>query len=152
MRGTLLLLAMVVPPSAALSADEPAEKDLMLLQGRWDSVLVVHSGKEVKPENVKSVVRFVIKGDKVFYLDKDGNVPKVKPTAHQIKLDSTTKPKQMDYIQTEDNKDKISKGIFDVKGDDLKICLDVEDKGRPKAFESKEGSGHRLLVLKRVKS
>jgi hypothetical protein len=33
----------------------------------------------------------------------------------------------------------------------LKFCLDIANKGRPTAFESKPGSGHRLLILKKVK-
>jgi hypothetical protein len=43
------------------------------------------------------------------------------------------------------------KGIYEIDGDTLRICVAKKGKERPKTFESKEGSGHVLTVMKRVK-
>ena len=41
--------------------------------------------------------------------------------------------------------------IYEIEADTLKICVAVNNKGRPKKFESKAGSGHRFFILKRIK-
>jgi uncharacterized protein (TIGR03067 family) len=43
------------------------------------------------------------------------------------------------------------KGIYQLKGDELKMCFQPEGKDRPKDFTTEKGSGNVLLILKRVK-
>jgi hypothetical protein len=40
----------------------------------------------------------------------------------------------------------------EVKGDTHRVCFAAPGKPRPKAFESKEGSGHMLQTYKRAKT
>ena len=69
-----------------------------------------------------------------------------------FKLDASKKPKQIDITPTDgDEKDKVIHGIYSLEKDELKICIARGDKERPTEFESKEGSGHMLVTLKRAK-
>ena len=49
------------------------------------------------------------------------------------------------------NKGKTLVGIYEVKGDELKVCHGDPGADRPKEIASKEGSGLSLITLKRVK-
>jgi uncharacterized protein (TIGR03067 family) len=65
-------------------------------------------------------------------------------------LHPSTEPKGIDLTWAEGaNKDKRQLGIYRFEADTLTICVGPIGKERPKAFESKEGSGSSLLQLKR---
>ena len=113
--------------------DDASKDDLKKLQGRWQPVTIISNGELQKPEK-RSI--WVISGNKVFY-------PSFK-TEDEIKLDPSKTPKEID-IRVEG--DKTFEGIYAIEEDRLKLCIDVEGKGRPSAFESKPGSGHRLLTI-----
>jgi uncharacterized protein (TIGR03067 family) len=65
-------------------------------------------------------------------------------------LDATKSPK---WITLHGEKNRESQGIYDLSGDDLKICLKTKaSPQRPNAFESnREPPNNTLLVLKRKK-
>jgi hypothetical protein len=48
-------------------------------------------------------------------------------------------------------KDAVLEGVYEVKGDDLKLCVMVFGKDRPTEFKSGEGSSVAMLTLKRQK-
>jgi hypothetical protein len=50
------------------------------------------------------------------------------------------------------DKGKTVRGIYEVKGDTQRVCVAAAGKPRPKAFESREGSGHTLITYKRAKA
>jgi uncharacterized protein (TIGR03067 family) len=70
-----------------------------------------------------------------------------------IKLDTDKKPKQIDVTPADGpEKDKVLEGIYTLDKDELKICIAHQaGKERPKEFESKDGSQHLLITLKRDK-
>jgi uncharacterized protein (TIGR03067 family) len=49
------------------------------------------------------------------------------------------------------DKGKTFLGIYELSGDDYKVCFAPAGKGRPVEFSSKEGSGNILQVWKRGK-
>lgn len=121
--------------------DDASKEDLKKLQGKWETVTVVHNGEVQKPEKRSP---WVFEGNKLKYPAFD--------TEDEIKLDATLAPKTMDVrVVRKGQKTEELKAIYELAGDTLKICVDVGGKGRPTAFESKADSGHRLVTLKRVK-
>jgi len=67
-------------------------------------------------------------------------------------LDTKTSPVSLSMEMTESpfGAGAMSKGIIEVKGDELKMCYATEGDA-PKKFETKEGSNSHLFVLKRSK-
>ena len=77
----------------------------------------------------------------------------VKSHVLAVKIDAAKTPKNLD-ITPEDGsrRRKTMKAIYEVKGDELKICHGDHDADRPTELTSKEGSGLTLATFKRVKS
>jgi uncharacterized protein (TIGR03067 family) len=114
------------------------------LAGTWSVVSMVQDGKA--DDNAKD--------DQVTFASGEVTV-KGKNGEHKAtyKLDASQKPHTIDISPSAGpNKDKVLKGIYKVKGDELTICW-TRNPGeeRPKAFESKESSGLMLATLKREK-
>ncbi len=124
----------------SLLADD-ATKDAAKLEGTWVIVSAVENGKPLDE----------IKGDKLTF--KDGTLTiktKEKDEKGTFKLDSSAKPKTIDF--TEEGKDKTIQAIYILDGDVLKICAAHKPgEKRPTEFSAKEGSGQMLIELKREK-
>jgi uncharacterized protein (TIGR03067 family) len=119
------------------------ENDLKKLQGRWQPVTIISNDELQKIEPKKQSI-WVISGNKVFY-------PSFK-TEDEIKLDASKTPKAIDIrVVRKCEKTEEFKGIYAIEENRLTLCIDLEGKGRPTAFESKAGSGHRLLTVERLK-
>jgi uncharacterized protein (TIGR03067 family) len=68
------------------------------------------------------------------------------------KIDPTKKPRAVDLTVTEgDSKGKTALGIYQFEADTRTVCYAQPGKERPAAFSSTVGSGHILVVLKRLK-
>lgn len=142
MKLQALLVVSVGLLLAAQSGGGDASSDSKKLQGTWKMVSGEKDGKEI-PEDVIKSARLVIKGDKHYV--KVGEELFV--GTH--KLDATTKPKSIDAMDTEGpGKGKTMLGIYEIKGDEFKVCFGEPDSPRPKKFTSKNGFIH---VWKRVK-
>lgn len=120
---------------------KPAEKDLKLFKGTWKVVSMVHNGKEFPNADGHGIT---FDGDNVTIKEPTGQ-----STGKCTRLDPTTDPKQIDL--TPDGGGKKLQGIYELKGDELKLCLARSDTERPARFESTEGSNFRFVVLKRDK-
>ncbi len=96
------------------------------------------------PDEAIKDLKWVITGDKITYKVGD------KTTELTYKLDPTKKPKWIDFTR---GGRTTTLGIYDLEGDNLKICFPKGDKGkRSTAFESKPKSGNEILIiLKREK-
>ena len=135
-----------------IAADDPkdaaAKKDLAKLQGTWVLVSAERDGKKLPKDEVKKTkIRF--KGDTFVFPDASGIGTSQKGI---IKVDPSKTPKWMDSKATNDTaKGELSLGIYEIAGDDYKVCFAPPGKDRPKRFSSKPGSGHILQVWKRAK-
>jgi uncharacterized protein (TIGR03067 family) len=67
------------------------------------------------------------------------------------KIDPSKKPKHSDATFTEGELTAKTLGIYEVDGDNMKICYGLPGKDRPTEFSSKPGSGQVLIVYKRDK-
>jgi uncharacterized protein (TIGR03067 family) len=124
-------------------AQDDAKGDHEKIQGTWKVVSAEDSGRKAPDEAVKTI-KLVITKDKIAYKFGDD-----KMTEMTYKLDATKKPRWIDLTKG----DKTTLGIYQLEGDNLKICFpEGGKKERSTAFESKPDSANDvLLVLKREK-
>jgi uncharacterized protein (TIGR03067 family) len=98
------------------------------------------------PEQTIKAARLIIKGREFTMKD-----PAATYRGH-LTLDPTKEPKTIDLKFTEGpEKGNTSYGIYELKGDDLKLCLTIAGKNRPTSFAAAPKGGHALEVLKREK-
>jgi uncharacterized protein (TIGR03067 family) len=146
MRVRLLLvlcggLALV---SSSVGGEKDKQKDK--LEGTWKVEATVNDGKEEADAKEHTLIMAgttfeVKKGDDTLFKGS-------------IKTNAAKKPHGIDFTFTDgpdDLKGKTVKGIYEVKGDSLRLCV-AADPGdvRPSEFASPEGGKRYLVALKRA--
>jgi serine/threonine-protein kinase len=133
--------------SATLGDDKlDLEKEVRKFQGTWTFVSSETGGKKLPADELKGLI-----------LTFEGNKHTVKKGDEVIqvgtqKLDPSKPPKTIDVTMTEGpNKGKVMLGIYEIDGDMLKVCFDLQGKKRPMEFKSAPGSQTFVNVHKRVK-
>ena len=145
-RLTLVLFAL---SAASLPGAEekrsPAREALRPLQGTWVPLKAELGGAAFPAKSLEGF-RLVIKGDtyRVTAGEKtDEGVLEVMPEKT---------PKAMDVKGTRGpNKGKTFLAIYEVKGDTLRVCYDLDGKGRPREFKTAKGKNHFLVTYERHK-
>jgi uncharacterized protein (TIGR03067 family) len=146
MKTRALVLGAAVLLVAA--ADEAAKKDQDKMQGQWEAVGIEYNGKDLKADGVK--LTFTFKGNKATLSGSDEITKDF--SGFTFKLDPSTNPKCIDMTVTAgDQKDSVIEGIYEFKGEELRICAKITEKARPTKFASPEGEFIGLMTLKRVK-
>ncbi len=143
-RMLLAVTAGVTVAATGLRGDS-AEQDMKKLQGTWRLVSGVNQGKPLSEKVLKGAL-LVIKGD--------GHKVKVGDVTYvgRHKLDPDKKPRTIDITDTEGPfKGKTVHGIYELIGDEFRLCYALPGKARPKTFAAKASSGHRFHVWKREK-
>ena len=144
----LLAVVGVLAAGLALAADakdDAAKKELEKFDGTWQAVSITHDGKEASRDEVAKVT-LTVKGEHYTLHNGDAEIE----GTH--KLDPSTTPKSIDAVRTKGaDKDKPMLGIYELTDDTFKVCFAPAGKDRPTEFVSKEGSGDRLIVMKREK-
>ncbi|MCE9530580.1 MAG: TIGR03067 domain-containing protein [Planctomycetes bacterium] len=127
MRRTYLVLVVAAVTMAAARTDEGAKRDQEKIQGLWGSTEVTSAGKKVDRE-----VRAEFKGDKVTMIVESGGA-----YTGTFKLDPGKSPATMDITIDDDGKKRTVPAIYEVKGDELKLCHAFETGDpRPSAFKA----------------
>jgi len=117
------------------------DKDLARLQGTWHIVMIEMDGQKTPAENEAKIV---IDGDRFTSLGM-GAAYKGK-----ITLDAGRRPKTFDLkFTTGPEKGNTNLGIYELRGDRWKICLDFHGKSRPHEFTATLGSGRAVEILQR---
>jgi uncharacterized protein (TIGR03067 family) len=133
---TLLLIG-----GPGITDDKPTtDKDR--LQGRWRTVAGEFGGQPFVKSEISDQI-FVFKGDVVLTIQ--GNITL---SAVTYTLDETKKPKQFNF-EVENN--GIRPAIYELKDDELRICMDVPGGTRPTDFKSISGTRQKMWTLKREK-
>jgi uncharacterized protein (TIGR03067 family) len=147
--GTLLCtLVLTASGGTGVRADDKAdvEKELKKFQGTWTFESVEADGKEQPADEFKGMT-LIFEGDK--HTVKKGD--EVIQVGTQ-KIDPSKSPKTIDVTMTEGpNKGAVMLGIYEIRGDTLKVCFDPEGKKRPTEFKSASGSQTFVVVHKRMK-
>jgi len=113
------------------SKDAAVKKELEQLKGNWVATSYLKDAKPAAEPDLK-MMKLTADGDQVtFTKGKDAR-------KSVYKLDPTQKPKALDIVMIDGpDKGKTLSGIYELTGDDFKICLAILDKPRPKEFAAK---------------
>lgn len=134
-------------PAPAASALPP---DLAGLQGNWKPLSVQFEGKaQMTADEMKKItVVFDRTEFHLYYADKSTNPPRVLRLAQMnIALDPATTPKSITFEFAEGPlKGQKRHGIYELAGNELKLCYGPADKPKPSTFAAPEKSGYFLEV------
>ena len=140
---------LVLAVALCVAADKPkvdAKKELKSLQGTWVMVGLEVNGETV-PEKKLAGTTLVIKKDKY--------TVKVKDNSHEttIEIDPTKDPKAIDmYFPNGTELPKLSKGVYELDGDTLKICRhQMPGEDRPTQIGSWPNTNLFVVTWKRKK-
>jgi uncharacterized protein (TIGR03067 family) len=125
---------------------EAGEKELKKIQGTWRFIFQEMEGKPRPPkELVKLTITFT---DDKWSVRDDGKV--VQAGTH--KLDPSKKPGHVDAVVTEgEGKGSTMLGIYELKGDKMKVVFDPQGKERPASFISRAGQFGGLIQWEKKK-
>jgi uncharacterized protein (TIGR03067 family) len=144
-------LAIVFLTAAEPAVDEQAKQDRQLMQGAWEYDYGEQDGKR-DARLGRPWAKVVIEGDTLTrHVIPSENSSQLK---HTFKLDTSFNPRLIDFTRSEGGrKGQLSEGIYSIDKDTLKLCFyrTPDVKKRPTDFTAAEGTGFRLIVLRRVK-
>lgn len=125
------------------AADEA--KDLEALKGTWTVADISYNGKD----HSALKLTFSFTGNEIVVEGNDQ--VKLEYARLKIKLDPATSPKIIDFTVGDGvQKGAAMEGIYDLKNNELRMCIKVFGKDRPNDFTAPAGSSTALLVLKRA--
>ena len=140
MTPLVLGLAVVLAAPGPKKADEPAPGKL---EGDW----VVETIEGPKDDTPPGTITMRIADGKISI--KEGKREKSDDAGYTV--DATRKPATIDIRPELGPKDKVVLGIFEVKGDTLKLCFGRETGERPTEFKGDAAKGVMFITLKRAK-
>ncbi len=118
------------------------------LQGVWEVVELIKGGEKVMPKAMLEG-RVEFRSDGFRFILTPNGMAEITRTAATFKLDSAKSPKAIDMTLTDvTQKGQTIKGIYELDGDNLKLCLaNSPTESRPTKFKAEEGD----LVLFKLK-
>lgn len=146
MRHLLLSVLLLGLGVGVTPGDPPKAPDL---RGTWVVEDAEYSGN-------KTALKYVFEFKDGKMTRKTSAASKV-TTTFDFYLNPTTKPMEIEWVPNTTVKvKKVQKGIFELNGDQLKICIQgtavkAAGKTRPTQFKTNAGDGNYLFVLKRQK-
>jgi uncharacterized protein (TIGR03067 family) len=116
----------------------PAQGELKKLEGTWALVSAEQDGQVVTSDAVQAARLYIAGATHTVQVGKES-------TNGTHKLDPTAVPKAIDST----DQGKILLGIYELRGDEFRVCFAAPGKDRPTEFSTKTGTGHILHVWKR---
>lgn len=136
---TLGISGLILLPLQKTSAQQPRKT----IEGTWILVSAERGGQKLPDEGLKDT-RLILNDGHYTYKDDHG-------TYKLIRAQGLASPNGMDITGTEGpNKGKTILAIYELEGDTLTICYDLEGKQRPEEFATL-GPQQFLATYKRVK-
>jgi uncharacterized protein (TIGR03067 family) len=124
--------------------DDAVKEELKRLEGKWEIVSIELGGKPVDRSKLGPTDHVVFSGKKMSIVTKALTLDTT------VTLDLTKDPKWMDVISSDAI--KMWPGIYELKGDTLKVAMAGESEGkRPTEFKTKEGGIDVVYVYQRAK-
>jgi uncharacterized protein (TIGR03067 family) len=136
------VLCLCLAALAFADKDDAAEKDRAAMQGEWACEKLTRDGMAVPDDDAQSLFR-TVKGDK-YVVSRF----RTKAGSGSFTLDATKTPREIDLVP-DGPKKVVIKGIYKIEKGEVTMCYSVPGGERPKAFESKEGSGVTIAVWKK---
>jgi uncharacterized protein (TIGR03067 family) len=146
---TVLTVGLILSRPALSEEKDAAKADQQKMQGTWQTLKAQIGGMDL-PDDVVRNLKIVVKGNTMTVV----GVPDIIQQYGEgtFLLDPSTKPKSIDFkVLKGDKKGDGPEGIYDLNGDDLRLCFQLVGKDRPTEFVTKEGQNRGMLVLKREK-
>jgi uncharacterized protein (TIGR03067 family) len=136
-------IALLFPAVLLPAEDRPAAQD-RALEGMWAAVSFIHEGKEEPQAPGKILLTF--RGS-AMTLEVGGTTLRA-----TVRADAGKTPQEIDMTyENGPDKGKTIRGVYEVKGDTLRICHGDATKPRPAGIASKQGSGYNVGNWKRVR-
>jgi uncharacterized protein (TIGR03067 family) len=138
--------------------DKAEAKELEALQGTWNVDSMEWGGKSL-PKDLMTGYKFVFAGNKLTWdaaigmNSRGGKISALDGTYPcEFKIDPSKEPKEIDITLQLPKGDRPLVGIYEIKGDTLKMCYVGSTTGRrPTEFATKEGKNICYIVLSRAK-
>ena len=123
----------------SLGTSASAKPDSEQVQGRWQPVEVIDNGDKM-PADALAAIKLNIERNQFSLQHSEGEYK------GKFDLQSSANPKHMDV--TLDDGTEVA-AIYDVSGQQLKVCYGQPGSSRPEAFKSTPGSERVLVVYER---
>lgn len=140
LRTAVFLASLSLLPSSN-AAEDQSEKDLKEMAGNWVPTLMQLNGKK-QAEEVTKAIKLTIRGDKyntVVGKEKDEGT---------LKLDATKEPREMDITSNiGESKGKAVPCIYELKGDELRVCYGLDRIARPTDFTAGEDTKGVVMLI-----
>lgn len=122
-----------------------AEKEaLKQLNGEWSVAAMEIAGQKLPAEALKAI--------KLINKDGEYTVKAESDDKGTVTVDAEKSPKQMTIKGLEGpNKGKTILAIYELSGDELKVCYDLDGAEFPKEFKTEPGKKRMLATYKRTK-
>ena len=144
MKSKAGLLFVVTLLLGASGAPDDQKKELAKFQGEWALGELLYNGED----HSKLAFKVTFKGNEGIIEGND--TVKNEYARIKFKLDPSAKPKNMDItVSAGSQTDATMEGIYEFKDGELRMCVKVFGKDRPKEFGSAEDSSTVLMTLKR---
>ena len=115
------------------------------MEGKWAITSAELAGTAFPAEVTKTMTLILEKGK---YTLKSPSPDDIGTTS----IDATKSPKELDITGTDGpNKGRTMLCIYELDGDTMKVCYDLEGKKRPTEFKTAKGTKQFLATYKRVK-
>jgi uncharacterized protein (TIGR03067 family) len=145
MIGKLLLLLSISYFAFTPLKNHMAEEEWKMIEGTWIPVTAELGGQKLPDEYIKDTKLILSAGRYTYTIDQ--GTYKLIPTKEPKEL------KAMDVTGVEGpNKGKTLLAIYELAGDTLRICYDLDGKLRPDAFMTRAGTQQLLVIYKRAKT
>lgn len=156
LRIALVALLALIGRSSASAADPKTVNDLTALQGNWKPLHCEYEGvSQMSPDVMKQVTVVFDKNEYYLYFkDKDqmGQPKALVLALLNVSLDPTTSPKSIFFEFKEGPlKGQRRHGIYELAGNQLKMCYGPNDKPKPADFKAPANSGYFLETWARQK-
>lgn len=142
------------PPPEAPPKPAPTG-DLAMLQGNWKPLSITFEGESMgkqKPEVLRQLTAVFDHAEyHLYFVDRATPTPRVlKLAIANLTLDPTTTPKSVTFeFATGEYKGQKRHGIYEVSGNELKMCYGKVNQPKPTKFDAPAKSGLYLEVWAR---
>ena len=137
---SMLFIALLSPVARAGAGSDTGEMD-----GTWKPLSAELAGEKF-PQAVLDTMKLILKDGK-YTVDVGG-----KSDEGTVAHDPAKSPKTMDIKGTDGpNKGKTFLCIYELKGDELRICYDLSGKSRPTEFATKADTKLYLVTYRKAK-
>ncbi|HEV3143776.1 MAG TPA: TIGR03067 domain-containing protein [Gemmataceae bacterium] len=140
-RLTLCLFVLPLALPALARADEPKEA-----KGVWVPTEMTVAGQALPAEQLSALKLTIGDGKYKAEVNNEGT------DSGTYTIDSTKKPGRLEITSTDGaNKGKKMLAIWELSGDTMKVCYDLEGKDYPTEFKSTKENKYLLAVYKKQK-